>query len=200
MFRQFVFAMLIFVSFNLVAAVKDDGSQIQADNYYPRVKFETSMGDIVVELNRSKAPITVNNFLRYALKRGYEGTIFHRVIADFVVQGGGYDEQFATLGSYGNIINESGNGLKNQKYSLAMARQNDPHSANRQFFFNMEDNTSLDPGRDWGYTVFGNVVEGYEVLDKISQVATDIDPTYGWPDVPVEKVILKTVTILPMQF
>ena len=81
-----------------------------------------------------------------------------------------------------------------------MARQNDPHSANRQFFFNLDDNVSLDPGRDWGYTVFGSVVEGYEVLDKISQVPTDVDPTYGWPDVPVEPVILKRVTILPMQF
>ncbi|KXI30273.1 peptidylprolyl isomerase [Paraglaciecola hydrolytica] len=200
MFRSIFISILLLVSSVSWAAVKDDGSQIQADNYYPRVKFETTMGDIIVELNRSKAPLAVNNFLRYALKRGYEGTIFHRVIADFVVQGGGYDEKFATLGSYGNIINESGNGLKNQKYSLAMARQNDPHSANRQFFFNMEDNVSLDPGRDWGYTVFGSVVEGYEVLDKISLTPTDIDPTYGWPDVPVEKVILNKVTILPMQF
>lgn len=200
MFRCILLSILLVVSSACLAVVKDDGSQIQANNYYPRVKFETSMGDIIVELNRKRAPISVNNFLRYALKRSYEGTIFHRVIADFVVQGGGYDEKFADLSAYGNIINESGNGLKNQKYSLAMARQNDPHSANRQFFFNLDDNVSLDPGRDWGYTVFGSVVEGYEVLDKISQVATDVDPTYGWPDVPVEPVILKRVTILPMQF
>ena len=200
MFRCILLSILLVVSSACLAVVKDDGSQIQANNYYPRVKFETSMGDIIVELNRKRAPISVNNFLRYALKRSYEGTIFHRIIADFVVQGGGYDEKFADLSAYGNIINESGNGLKNQKYSLAMARQNDPHSANRQFFFNLDDNVSLDPGRDWGYTVFGSVVEGYEVLDKISQVATDVDPTYGWPDVPVEPVILKRVTILPMQF
>jgi peptidyl-prolyl cis-trans isomerase A (cyclophilin A) len=200
MFRYLLLSILLTLSSVSFALVKDDGSQIQAENYYPRIKFETTMGDIIVELNRPKAPLSVNNFLRYALKRGYDDTIFHRVIIDFVVQGGGYDENFASLGSYGNIINESGNGLKNQKYSLAMARQNDPHSANRQFFFNLDDNVSLDPGRDWGYTVFGSVVEGYEVLDKISQAPTDVDPTYGWPDVPVEKVMLKRVTILPMQF
>ncbi|WP_340680352.1 peptidylprolyl isomerase [Paraglaciecola sp.] len=200
MLRYVLLSVLLALSSVSFALVKDDGSQIQADNYYPRVKFETTMGDIIVELNRPKAPLSVNNFLRYALKRGYDDTIFHRVIIDFVVQGGGYDENFASLGSYGNVINESGNGLKNQKYSLAMARQNDPHSANRQFFFNLDDNVSLDPGRDWGYTVFGSVVEGYEVLDKISQTPTDVDPTYGWPDVPVEKVMLKRVTILPMQF
>jgi peptidyl-prolyl cis-trans isomerase A (cyclophilin A) len=200
MFRYLLLSILLTLSSVSFALVKDDGSQIQAENYYPRIKFETTMGDIIVELNRPKAPLSVNNFLRYALKRGYDDTIFHRVIIDFVVQGGGYDENFASLGSYGNIINESGNGLKNQKYSLAMARQNDPHSANRQFFFNLDDNVSLDPGRDWGYTVFGSVVEGYEILDKISQTPTDVDPTYGWPDVPVEKVMLKRVTILPMQF
>jgi peptidyl-prolyl cis-trans isomerase A (cyclophilin A) len=200
MFRYLLLSILLTLSSVSFALVKDDGSQIQAENYYPRIKFETTMGDIIVELNRPKAPLSVNNFLRYALKRGYDDTIFHRVIIDFVVQGGGYDENFASLGSYGNIINESGNGLKNQKYSLAMARQNDPHSANRQFFFNLDDNVSLDPGRDWGYTVFGSVVEGYEILDKISQAPTDVDPTYGWPDVPVEKVMLKRVTILPMQF
>jgi peptidyl-prolyl cis-trans isomerase A (cyclophilin A) len=197
MWQKFLVSGLLMMSMLCAAQPKDDGSQIQADNYYPRVKLETSMGDIVVELNRSRAPIAVNNFLRYSVKRSYEGTIFHRVIADFVVQGGGYDEEFAELPSYGYIFNESGNGLKNQKYTIAMARQNDPHSANRQFFFNMNDNESLDPGRNWGYTVFGTVVEGYETLDKIALVKTDIDPTFGWPDVPVDKVVLKRVVILP---
>jgi peptidyl-prolyl cis-trans isomerase A (cyclophilin A) len=184
----------------LVAKGKDDGSQIQADNDYPRVKMITSMGDIVVELERKKAPITVNNFLRYVDKRSYEDTIFHRVIKDFVVQGGGYDTNFVEKPSFGPIFNESGNGLKNRAYSITMARQADPHSANRQFFFNMNDTESLDPGRKWGYTVFGAVVEGEEVLDKISQVETDYDTTYGWADVPVEQVILKKVVVLPAQY
>ena len=180
-----------------VAKPKDDGSQIQADNFYPRVKIETSMGDITVELDRSRAPIAVNNFLRYVDKRSYEDTIFHRIVANFVVQGGGYDVDFNEKPSFPDIINESGNGLKNEMYTIAMARQKDPHSSNRQFFFNMNDNVSLDPGRDWGYTVFGYVVEGTEALDAISLVETDYDTTWGWADVPVEPVIIKRVTVLP---
>jgi peptidyl-prolyl cis-trans isomerase A (cyclophilin A) len=180
-----------------VAKQKDDGSQIQADNFYPRVKIETSMGDITVELDRSRAPIAVNNFLRYVDKRSYEDTIFHRIVANFVVQGGGYDVDFNEKPSFPDIINESGNGLKNEMYTIAMARQQDPHSSNRQFFFNMNDNVSLDPGRDWGYTVFGYVVEGTDALDAISLVETDYDTTWGWADVPVEPVIIKRVTVLP---
>jgi len=155
------------------------------------------MGDITVELDRSRAPIAVNNFLRYVDKRSYEDTIFHRIVANFVVQGGGYDVDFNEKPSFPDIINESGNGLKNEMYTIAMARQKDPHSSNRQFFFNMNDNVSLDPGRDWGYTVFGYVVEGTDALDAISLVETDYDTTWGWADVPVEPVIIKRVTVLP---
>ncbi|MBL4631736.1 MAG: peptidylprolyl isomerase [Paraglaciecola sp.] len=176
---------------------KDDGSQIQPNNYYPRVKMVTSMGDIIIELDRSKTPITVNNFLRYVDKRSYEDTIFHRIVPDFVVQGGGYDTDFIEKPAFAKIINESGSGLKNKMYNITMARQDDPHSATRQFFFNMSDNDSLDPGRKWGYTAFGSVVEGYEVLDKMVEVKTDFDPKYGWPDVPVEQVILIKVIVLP---
>jgi peptidyl-prolyl cis-trans isomerase A (cyclophilin A) len=199
MFKKILLIGTLLISPMLLAKEKDDGSQIQADNYYPRVKMITSMGDIVVELDRKRAPITVNNFLRYVDKRSYEDTIFHRIIADFVVQGGGYDTEFAEKPSFGPIFNESGSGLKNRAYSITMARQNDPHSANRQFFFNMIDNESLDPGRTWGYAAFGSVVEGDEVLDKISLVETDYDTTYGWADVPVEQVILKKVIVLPAQ-
>lgn len=188
---------LIIASTLTLAKAKDDGSQIQASNYYPRVKMVTSMGDIIVELDRRRAPITVNNFLRYVDKRSYEDTIFHRIVPEFVVQGGGYDTDFIEKPSFGKIMNESGNGLKNNMYSITMARQDDPHSATRQFFFNMSDNDSLDPGRDWGYTVFGAVVEGYEVLDKISEVKTDFDAKYGWSDVPVEQVVLQKVLVLP---
>jgi peptidyl-prolyl cis-trans isomerase A (cyclophilin A) len=179
------------------AKAQKDGSHIQPDNYYPRVKMVTSMGDVVVELDRSRAPITVNNFLRYVDMRSYEDTIFHRIVADFVIQGGGYDLNFVEKPTFGSIFNESGNGLKNDMYTITMARQNDPHTANRQFFFNMSDNDSLDPGRKWGYAVFGSVVEGYEVLDKILQVKTDFDPKYGWNDVPVEQVVLLKVIVLP---
>lgn len=196
MLRILLIGALLFSTVSL-AKSKDDGSQIQADNYYPRVKIETSMGDFVIELDRSRAPVSVNNFLRYVDKRSYEDTIFHRVVADFVVQGGGYDTHFVEKPSFPEIINESGNGLKNEMYSVSMARQNDPHSANRQFFINLNDNPSLDPGKDWGYAVFGYVVEGSEVLDAISQVKTDYEQTYGWADVPVEQVILKRASVLP---
>ncbi|GAC32494.1 peptidylprolyl isomerase [Paraglaciecola polaris] len=192
-----LFISIFLISAPVLAKQKDDGSQIQADNFYPRVKIVTSMGDVTLELDRSRAPIAVNNFLRYVDKRSYEDTIFHRVVADFIVQGGGYDVDFAEKPSFPDIINESGNGLKNEMYTVAMARQKDPHSSNRQFFFNMNDNVSLDPGRDWGYTVFGYVVEGTEVLDAISQVETDYDTTWGWADVPVEPVIIKRVSVLP---
>ncbi|MGS2719280.1 peptidylprolyl isomerase [Paraglaciecola aestuariivivens] len=197
MFKALCMILALLVSQPALAKVKRDGSHIQPDNYYPRVKMVTSMGDVIVELDRSRAPITVNNFLRYVEKRSYEDTIFHRIVADFVIQGGGYDTNFIEKPSFGTIFNESGNGLKNDRYTITMARQNDPHTANRQFFFNMNDNESLNPGRGWGYAVFGTVVEGYEVLDKMIQVKTDFDPKYGWNDVPVEQVILKKVLILP---
>jgi peptidyl-prolyl cis-trans isomerase A (cyclophilin A) len=196
--KSWLIAFMTLISIGVMA--KDEGAKIQPDNLFPRVKLETSMGDIVVELDRIKAPITTNNFLLYVSKRSYEDTIFHRVIKDFVVQGGGYDSEFNSKPTIRTIFNESGNGNKNERYTLAMARENDPHSAGRQFFFNMNDNDSLDPGRKWGYAVFGRVTEGMDVLDKIAAVETDVHETFGWPDVPVEPVILKKATILPPQF
>ncbi|MBT1062407.1 peptidylprolyl isomerase [Bowmanella sp. Y26] len=191
---------LLLMCFSPLLQAADDGSQLQKGNLFPKVKLETSMGDIVVELDRAAAPITTNNFLLYVDKRSYEGTIFHRVIQDFVVQGGGYDQEFNTKPVMKTIFNESGNGNKNELYTIAMARENDPHSAGRQFFFNMNDNPSLNPGRKWGYAVFGRVVEGTEVLDKIAAVETQVHPTWGWPDVPVEPVVLLKATLLPQQF
>ena len=199
MLKRLVCLVALFCAFQGVAKDKDDGSQIQPDNLYPRVKIETTMGDFVIELNRYRAPITSNNFLRYVDKRAYEDTIFHRIIPDFVVQGGGYDKDFKELSKFPPIFNESGNGLKNGYYTVAMARSNDPHSANRQFFVNLGENTSLDPGRDWGYAVFGDVVQGAEVLDAMAQVETHYHAIIGWADVPVEPILLKKATILPPQ-
>jgi len=184
-------------AFSVQAKKSDDGSHIQPDNFYPRVKMETTMGDIVVELDRRRAPITVNNFLRYVDKRSYEDTIFHRIIPGFVVQGGGYDKDFKEGPKYPEIFNESGNGMKNTLYTIAMARQDDPHTANRQFFFNVNDNDSLDPGRDWGYAVFGMIVEGEDVVDKMSEVETEYSMGLRQPNVPKEVILLKKVTLLP---
>ncbi|UAA39557.1 peptidylprolyl isomerase [Paraneptunicella aestuarii] len=177
--------------------VIEEGARIQPKNLFPKVKMETNFGNIVIELNRSKAPITVNNFLRYVAKDSYNGTIFHRIIPGFVVQGGGYDVNFREIPSYPPIINESGNGLKNTTYSIAMARKEDPHTANRQFYFNLNDTTNLDPGKNWGYTVFGEAVEGTEILDKMAETETHYDIKLGWKDVPVEPVILLKATVLP---
>lgn len=187
---------ITFVSLSVFAASKD-GSHIQPNNLYPRVKIETDLGDMVVELDRRRAPITVDNFLRYVEKGSYDNTVFHRIIPGFVVQGGGYDAEYRALPVFGQIFNESGNGLKNDMYTVAMARGDDPHSANRQFFFNVNDNRTLNPGRNWGYTVFGLVLEGAEVVDKLAEVETAYNTELGWRDVPVENVMLNKVTLLP---
>jgi peptidyl-prolyl cis-trans isomerase A (cyclophilin A) len=170
---------------------------IDPDNIYPTVKIETSMGNITVELDRIKAPITVNNFLTYVVSGEYDNTIFHRVIDKFIVQGGGYDKDFTMKKVNRNIINEAGNGLKNEVGTIAMAKESKPHTANRQFFFNVIDNANLDPGRRWGYAVFGSIIEGQEVLDAIAKVQTHYNEEMAWNDVPVETVILIKATLLP---
>jgi len=172
---------------------------IDPDNLYPQVKLETSMGIIIVELDRVRAPITAENFLRYVVEGEYNNTVFHRVMKDFIVQGGGYTADFEAKKVYDDIFNESGNGLKNESGTIAMAKENYPHSANRQFFFNVKDNSNLDPGSRWGYAVFGSIVEGEEVVEKISLVETDFNDDMMWDDVPKEPVLLIKASLLPAQ-
>lgn len=197
--RVWLIQMWLIVVTLLCAMPLQAGKFMQPDNLYPRVKLETSQGDIVVELDRSRAPITVNNFLSYVKKNAYNNTVFHRLIADFVVQGGGYDMQFSEIEQGKTIFNESGNGLKNQIGSIAMARLSDPHSASSQFYINLADNDSLDPGSRWGYAVFGRVVSGFEILDKINALETETSEKLGWPNVPSEPLLLKTVRLLPIE-
>ncbi len=167
------------------------------DNLFPSVKLETSMGDVVVELNRMRAPATVNNFLRYVLEGEYDGTIFHRVMPGFVVQGGGYTKEIVEKTLHASVCNESGNGLQNITGTIAMARFSDPHSATRQFYFNMSDNASLDPNsRNWGYTVFGEVISGMEVLEAIAEVKTGYSEDMDAEDVPLEPVVLTHATVV----
>lgn len=176
-------------------------NRTQPDNPFPVVKLETNFGVITVELNRHRAPKTVENFLSYVVDGHYDDTIFHRVVPGFVIQGGGLDLEKQHLPARAGVFNESGNGLTNSEGTIAMARQNDPHSGNRQFYFNMGENESLDPNpRGWGYAVFGDVVEGMEVLQKIEQVETDLDADLLWPDVPVKPVILQKATLVPAQY
>ena len=166
------------------------------DNMFPTIKLETSMGDIEVELNRMRAPATVNNFLRYVLEGEYDGTIFHRVMPGFVVQGGGYTKDIEEKTMHEDIFNESGNGLENLTGSIAMARYADPHTATRQFYFNMSDNANLDPrSGGWGYTVFGEVVSGMDVLEAISDVETGYSEDLDAEDVPITPVLLIRATV-----
>ncbi|WP_091982524.1 peptidylprolyl isomerase [Pseudoalteromonas denitrificans] len=181
-----------------------DGKFVQKNNLFPKVEFQTSHGNIIVELDRSRAPITVNNFLTYVANGDYKGSIFHRVERDeenerdFVIQGGGYDKDHDGMHTIKPIFNESGNGLKNEMYSISMAYQDrKPHSGDRQFFFNMEDNTHLNPGKDWGFAVFGSVSEGYETLDKIMQVKTGYNEKIGYDFVPVKPVLIYGIKVLP---
>ena len=142
----------------------------------PKVKIETSKGAMVIELYPDKAPISVANFLAYVNAGSYDGTIFHRVIKTFMIQGGGFNSDYKKLDTKKAIQNEANNGLKNLKYTIAMARTGAPHSATNQFFINTEDNESLDytgkTTRGWGYTVFGKVVEGQNVVGAISRTQT----------------------------
>ncbi|HRZ11613.1 MAG TPA: peptidylprolyl isomerase [Kiritimatiellia bacterium] len=156
----------------------------------PRVKLQTSMGDIVLELDPAKAPLSVENFLKYVDDGHYNGTIFHRVINGFMIQGGGFTRNMQQKPTRGPVRNEADNGLKNARGTIAMARTSDPHSATAQFFISVVDNASLDhtspDPRGYGYCVFGRVVEGLDVVDKIKAVQTTQRGPFA--DVPAEPI------------
>jgi peptidyl-prolyl cis-trans isomerase A (cyclophilin A) len=170
------------------------GAVLAADA--PQVSLKTNMGEIVLELDKEKAPKTVANFLQYVKSGHYKGTIFHRVIDGFMIQGGGFDEKMVQKKTSKPVQNEANNGLLNVTYSVAMARTADPHSATSQFFINVADNTPLDyPGRDgFGYTVFGKVVAGQEVVDKIK--AAVVDDVRGMQNVPVIPVVIQSASVV----
>jgi len=190
--------MLAFMAGNIPAATPECFPEdVMPENKFPSVRLETSMGDIVVELNRLRAPASTNNFLRYVLEKKYDNTIFHRVMPGFVVQGGGYTEALEERELHPPIINESGNGLKNMPMTIAMARFNDPHSATNQFYFNVAANSSLDPNsRSWGYAVFGQVITGQEVVEAIAVVDTGYSENLDAQDVPLAPVKLLSATVL----
>ncbi|MCX4309537.1 MAG: peptidylprolyl isomerase [Desulfovibrio sp.] len=170
----------------------------QAGNADPVIKLETTMGDIVIRLNERKAPITCANFVQYVKSGHYDGTIFHRVIKDFMIQGGGFADNMKEKPTHAPIRNEANNGLKNEKYTIAMARTKDPHSASAQFFINTRNNNFLDfksqKNGEWGYAVFGKVIQGQNVVDQIEKAATG--RRAGHDDVPTEPVIIKKAVVL----
>jgi len=161
-----------------------------------RVSFETTHGNFTVEVDTARAPLTADNFLRYVRDGAYDGTVFHRVIANFVVQGGGYDPELKERTPRAPVANESGNGLSNRRGTLGLARDENPHSGSSQFYVNLVDNLGLDPlPSRWGYAVFGRVVEGMDVLDRIAHLRTETVEAFG-ADVPVERPQIKRAWVI----
>ena len=186
------FLLTIFASFLYLASF----TSIAGES--PKVILHTSAGDITIKLNQEKAPKTVENFLQYVNDGFYNGTIFHRVIGDFMIQGGGFTEEFKKKNTRAAIQNEANNGLSNKRGSIAMARTNAPHSATAQFFINLIDNnflnhTSPSP-RGWGYAVFGEVTSGMEVVDKIAKARTGAKN--GHRNVPLNNIVITSAKVV----
>ena len=190
LFRTSVALLLTIISFS---------SYAEGGTTLPQVKLETSLGDIVIELNSEKAPNTVANFLSYVEDDSYNGTVFHRVIENFMIQGGGFDESFSQRPTKASIENEANNGLSNVIGSVAMARTGDPHSATAQFFINTVNNDFLDfraeNQQGWGYAVFGQVVEGMDVVNAIRTVKTGSKGPFP-TDAPAENIVIIKATIV----
>ena len=159
----------------------------------PQVQVVTSMGNFTIELNAERAPLTVANFLKYVDQGHYTGTIFHRVVANFVIQGGGFDVNGKPVPAPTKVVNESGNGLTNQRTTVGLARSSEPHGGDAQFYVNLYDNEALDPNKTrWGYAVFGKVVQGMEVVDKIGNVQTGSHGLFK-EDAPLQPVIIQRI-------
>ncbi len=177
----------------LLAPVMTGAQEIPVDTSSPRVRVVTTLGSFVIELNRERAPFTVDNFLQYVDENHYEGTVFHRVIQGFVAQAGGYTEDFQLKPIERSVVNESGNGLSNMRAMVGLARGPDPHSGNAQFYINLADNLDLNPRPTrWGFTVFGTVVEGMEVVDEIGHRPTGAGGPFD-RDVPVNTIVIQRI-------
>ena len=191
----FFCSVLVLLAATGQAAAPQNPTQAKGDI----VRLETSLGDIVIELDNAKAPLSTANFKNYVKSGFYDGTIFHRTIRDFMIQGGGFTPEMKQKHTQAAIRNEADNKLSNKKYTIAMARTGDPHSATAQFFINVKDNPFLDhkapSGDGWGYTVFGKVIQGTEVVDRIVRVKTG--NRAGHQDVPLEPVVIIKAAILP---
>ncbi len=204
LFYRSMVTMTFLVMFSLTGtqALAQSVSQTNQDSTSmstsPRVKLTTSAGEIVIELDTANAPVSAENFLTYVRDGFYDNTIFHRVIDGFMIQGGGFEPGMKQKSTGAPIENEANNGLKNDKYTLAMARTNDPHSATAQFFINVANNDFLNhtapTAQGWGYAVFGKVVEGQDVVDQIRTVRTGNAGFHQ--NVPVEDVVITSATVL----
>lgn len=196
MIRISLLIISVLMSFQLFAA-NTKGQYIQPNNLSPKVRIETSMGNVVIQLDRYRAKITVDNFLGYVTRGQYDKTLVHRVEEGYLIQAGGFMTSYQEIEPDTPIFNESGNGLKNKEATIAMAKQlSDAHSATSQFFINLNNNTNLDPGVSWGYAVFGEVIEGYDILEAISEVEVGYSEQLGYPTVPKKMITINRVVIL----
>lgn len=188
-----IFVFLLF----LLTSTSSFATEIQTSATQTRVKLQTTLGDIIIELNDQKSPITVNNFLQYVESGYYNGTIFHRIIPGFMAQGGGFDSTFQKKVTRAPIKNESHNGLKNNRATIAMARMSNPDSASAQFFINYSNNNSLNyPVQNGsGYAVFGRVISGMEVVDKMEQQPTG--NRKGHRNVPTTNIVIEKAQVVP---
>jgi cyclophilin family peptidyl-prolyl cis-trans isomerase len=168
-------------------------SAAPATSAAPQVQVVTSMGNFTIELNAERAPLTVAHFLKYVDQGHFSGTIIHRVVANFVIQGGGFDSNYKAVPAPVKVVNESGNGLTNQRGTVGMARSQEPHGSDAQFYVNLFDNEALDPNKTrWGYAVFGKVVQGMEVVDRIGNVSTGARGPFK-EDSPLKPVVIERI-------
>lgn len=196
LFRSALFSALLISAVLLGTPAVHAQSAQQPTQAGPRVRIETTRGNFVIELDTQRAPLTVASFLDYVKAGHYTDTIFHRVIGNFVIQGGGYDAKSVEKPTRAGIPNEAGNGLSNRRGTVGLARTGDPHSGTAQFYVNLSDNAALDPQPSrWGYAVFGRIVEGMAVVDDIGAVATGSAGTFE-RDAPLQPVVIKRVEVL----
>lgn len=169
---------------------------VYPDLMFPEVVFETSLGKIVVELDRQRAPLTVNRFLYHMKNKLFDDNLVHRIVADYVVQSGAFKTDLSEVKACGKLINESGNGLSNNKYTIAMARHRPPHSAGGSYYFNLNNNDKLNPSdKGWGYAVFGQVTEGQAILDAMNNKETVFYQPIDAANYPKQKIIIKSVRL-----
>jgi peptidyl-prolyl cis-trans isomerase B (cyclophilin B) len=191
--RKLVLFMMLFLTSTLSFATENNMSDTQT-----KVKLTTTLGEIIIQLNTEKAPVSSANFLTYVNEGFYNGTIFHRIIPDFMAQGGGFDTSFNQKAVHAPIKNEANNGLKNTRGTLAMARTNDPNSATAQFFINYKDNSFLNhtsqTSSGWGYAVFGEVIEGMDVVDAMAKQATS--NRGGHENVPKTDIVIEKAEVI----
>ena len=179
----------------LLAAFATSGYAADSLPAHPLVKVDTTLGSFIIELDARRAPLTTRHFLELVDSKFYEGTVFHRVIPGFMAQGGGFSRSLTLKEPKGSIPNESGNGLSNRRGTIAMAREDSPHTANTQFFINVVDNDRLDPSpKRWGYAVFGSIIEGMEVVDAMMKIPTSKAGPFA-KDVPVAPIEIRKVAL-----